>query len=152
MNKRGFTIKKISNLNLINHGKLLFLYAVGIVLFSNNATGQLLELNPLLIVGEKVVDTSVIELSKRTFKNYNKLTTNANDYYVSQYTYSMFALGRNIRETIYDSMFPTKMKEALRDNKTNYRYINIEGVKFKNKNKQEILPLIDTVKIKFLYP
>jgi hypothetical protein len=106
----------------------------------------------LLVVGNKVADSSVISILKDEFTKTGKLRTNTHGMSVQKFTYSMFALGKNIRNTVYDSMMPKEMKELIHDEKINYRFVNIEGVTFINSNNETIIPLIDTVKVKFLYP
>ncbi|MDA3865663.1 MAG: hypothetical protein PF489_02810 [Salinivirgaceae bacterium] len=105
-----------------------------------------------LVVGNKVADSSVISILKTEFTKTGKLRTNKPGMSVKQFTYSMFTLGKNIRNTVYDSMMPKQMKELVHDEKVNYRFVNIEGVTFINSNNETIIPLIDTVKVKFLYP
>lgn len=135
-----------------NRRKVVFLWAIVNIFAAINMHGQHLQSNINLMIGDIAVDSVVMKMGRAQLVAKNKLTTNQKGFSVHEFTYSMFALGSSVREVVKDSMFPIKMKNAILDREINYRYINIESVQLINKNKDVILPQIDTVKIKFLYP
>lgn len=108
-------------------------------------------LETLIIIGNKQVDTSIIEVSKSDFLSVGKIKTNQKGRSVNSYNFSMFALGNSIKCAVNDSMFTTKLREAVLDEKINYRYINIEGVQIIDKDGNISIPKVDTVKVKFIY-
>ena len=105
----------------------------------------------VIVLGEKEIRTSEVKMTKRAFLSNGKIDVNHKDCSVEQYTYSMFALGNNIRQNVQDSLLPTQMKNAVLDNRINYRYINLEGITIRRKDGSITTPVIDTVKVKFVY-
>lgn len=141
-------------MHLPNSNKIKFVLLCAIVnmftvvnLFSQNINDSI-----DLMIGDRIVDSVVMEMGRKQLVTKSKFSTSKKGVTVMQFTYSMFALGSRVKETVNDSMFPEKMKNAILDRKINYRHINIESVKLIDKSKNILLPNIDTLKIKFLYP
>ena len=105
-----------------------------------------------IIVGDTEVAKDEIKMTKNTFLKPGKIRVNKKGSSVDSYSYSMFSLGSKIRRTVNDSMFSTELRKAVKNNDINYRYINLEGVKIRSRNGNIISPIIDTVKVKFIYP
>lgn len=135
-----------------NKIKFVFLWAIVNIFTTVNLLGQFSKDSVSLMIGDRIVDSVVMEMGRSQLVNKNKFSTSKRGVTVMEFTYSMFALGSSVKETVRDSMFPSKMKDAILDRKINYRHINIESVKLVDKNKNILLPKIDTLKIKFLYP
>ncbi len=123
-------------------------------LFTIESDAQNNEINGEIhtIVGNREVTKNEIEMTKNTFLKPGKLSVNQKGCSVESYTFSMFSLGAKIRETVKDSMFSTELRNAVRNKNINYRYINLEGIKIRSRNGEIISPVVDTVKVKFIYP
>jgi hypothetical protein len=105
----------------------------------------------LIVIGQIQVDTTIIHLTKKAFLDEGKIKTNQKGVSVKSYNFSMFALGNSIKCFVNDSMYNTKMREAILNKKINYRFINIEGITLIDKAGNTIKPEVDTVKVKFKY-
>lgn len=105
----------------------------------------------LVLLGGKPVKAREIEMTKKAFLKTGKIDVNQKGCTVDQYSYSMFALGSNIRATVRDSLIPEKLKRAILNKHINYRYINIDGIIIRNGDDNLFIPEIDTIKVKFVY-
>lgn len=134
-------------MHLLNH------ILIGIILLVNfnYCFSQNESVDTLIVLGKIKVDTSQISMSKTDFLNNGKIKTNLKGLSVNSYKFSMFALGNSIKCTVNDSMFTTKLREAVLNEGINYRYINIEGVTLINRSGKITVPKVDTVKVKFKY-
>jgi hypothetical protein len=122
-----------------------------IMLITNCSFSQSAPKDTLLVLGEVDIDTSIVKISKSDFLKNGKIKTNFKGVSVNSYNFSMFALGNSLRCAVNDSMFTTKLREAVLNRDINYRFINIEGVTLIDRTGKITVPKIDTVKVKFKY-
>lgn len=106
----------------------------------------------MIIIGDQEVAKDEIKMTKNAFLKPGKVRVNKKGSSVESYSYSMFSLGSKIRRTVNDSMFSTELRKAVKNSNINYRYINLEGIKVRTRNGDIISPIVDTVKVKFIYP
>ncbi len=144
--------KHLLKFKIIKKAAFLLLFFLLAALTSEAQKADSIPKDTLVVLGGKTVETQELEMTKNAFLKTGGIDVNQKGCAVEQYTYSMFALGNNIRETVHDSLFPQKLKNAVLNKSINYRYINIEGIIIRYNDDKRTAPDIDTIKVKFIYP
>ncbi|ALO13722.1 hypothetical protein L21SP5_00040 [Salinivirga cyanobacteriivorans] len=139
------------NFKYIQKATFIFLFVSLAALTLKAQKSDSLPKDTLILLGDKPVKAREIEMTKKAFLKTGKINVNQKGCTVDQYTYSMFALGNNIRATVHDSLIPEKLKRAVLDKRINYRYINLEGIVIRHGDDDLFIPEIDTIKVKFVY-
>ena len=103
------------------------------------------------VIGGVLLNKRNVEISKKTFLNEGKITTNIKGVHVKKFNYSLFTLGRSATGVVYGSVFTNELIKYVSNKQLNYRYVNFEDITFVDSIGNIFYPKIITVKIKFKY-